>query len=84
MSKLVVKTCNNNSNNNNNNNNNNINILILGDYKIGDRERQKVAKYQDLKREVERLWVIREVLVHHSPSCGCAWPCHRKVRLMNG
>lgn len=57
--------------------------MVLGDYRIDDREIQKVKKYQDLKREVARLWDIREVLARHSCYGGCAWHCHKKVRLMD-
>ena len=38
-----------------------INIAVPTDVRIGEKERQKVEKYQDLKREIERLWGLKVV-----------------------
>ena len=33
------------------------------DKRIGEKENEKVEKYQDLKREISRMWNMRTVLV---------------------
>ena len=48
--------CHNNNNNNNNNNDNNNNNKY-------EKEGEKIEKYQDLKREIGRLWGIRHLEV---------------------
>ena len=40
-----------------------IDIAIPGDEKIHQRQQEKVEKYQDLRREVKRLWDLRKVQV---------------------
>ena len=40
-----------------------IDIAIPGDSKVAEKEREKVEKYQDLKREVARIWSMRKVEV---------------------
>ena len=36
-----------------------IDIAVPADVRVGEKEREKMEKYQDLKREIERLWKIR-------------------------
>lgn len=38
-------------------------IVDIADRKIEDKEKEKVDKYQDLKREIERFWGERKVQV---------------------
>ena len=33
-----------------------IDVAILGDGRIEEKELEKISKYQDLKKEIERLW----------------------------
>ena len=40
-----------------------IDIAIPGDSRVAEKEREKVEKYQDLKREVARIWSMRKVEV---------------------
>ena len=40
-----------------------IDIAAPTDVRVGEKEREKVEKYQDLKREIERLWRLRMVEV---------------------
>ena len=40
-----------------------IDIAVPADVRVGEKEREKVEKYQDLKREIERLWRLRMVEV---------------------
>ena len=56
-----------NNNNNNNNNNNKLAIIVdiasPWDHRVYEKEGQKIEKYQDLKREIVRLWGIRHLEV---------------------
>ena len=63
-----------NNNYNNNNNNNNCNdkkerkgiiivIAVPANVRVGEKEREKVRKYRDLKREIGRLWKLKMVEV---------------------
>ena len=36
-----------------------IDNAVPADVRVGEKEREKMEKYQDLKREIERLWKIR-------------------------
>ena len=36
---------------------------LTGDSRVAEKEREKVEKYQDLKREVARIWSMRKVEV---------------------
>ena len=53
---------NNNDNNNNNNNDNSNNIAVLNDSGIFEKEKEKIEKYQDLRREA-KLWSIKTSVV---------------------
>ena len=37
--------------------------MVPGDSRTSDKEKEKVEKYQDLKREVKRIWNMRSVIV---------------------
>ena len=51
-------------NNNNNYNTNNDD----DDVRVGEKEREKVEKYQDLKREIGRFWKLKMVEVFYKLS----------------
>ena len=38
-----------------------IDIAVPADVRVGEREREKVEIYQDLKREMGRLWKLKMV-----------------------
>ena len=40
-----------------------IDIAVPADVRVGEKEREKVEKYQDLKREIGRLWKLKMVEV---------------------
>ena len=40
-----------------------IDIVVPGDTWIKQKEQEKIEKYQDLKREIARLWHLRKVSV---------------------
>ena len=40
-----------------------IDIAVPADVRVGEKEREKVEKYQDLKREIRRLWKLKMVEV---------------------
>ena len=40
-----------------------IDIAVPADKRIGEKENEKVEKYQDLKREIARMWNMRTVQV---------------------
>ena len=40
-----------------------INIAVPADVRVGEKEREKTKKYQDLKRETGRLWKLKMVEV---------------------
>lgn len=40
-----------------------IDIAVPADKRIGERESEKVEKYQDIKREIARMWNMRTVQV---------------------
>ena len=40
-----------------------IDIASSGDRNVGEKENEKVEKYQDLKREIMKLWNLRRVEV---------------------
>ena len=40
-----------------------IDIAVPGDSRVGEKEREKVDKYQDLRREVAKLWNIKTTVV---------------------
>ena len=40
-----------------------IDIAVPGDSRTSDREKEKVEKYQDLKREIKRIRNMRNVIV---------------------
>ena len=43
-----------------------IDIAIPADKRIGEEENEKIEKYQDLKREIARMWNLRTVQVVES------------------
>ena len=43
-----------------------IDIAIPADKRIGEQENEKIEKYQDLKREIARMWNVRTVQVVES------------------
>ena len=40
-----------------------IDIAVPCDSRTNDKEKEKVEKYQDLKREIKRIWNMRNVIV---------------------
>ena len=38
-----------------------IDIAVPADVRVNEKEKEKVEKYQDLKREIRRLWKLRNV-----------------------
>ena len=40
-----------------------IDIAVPADVRVREKERQEVEKYQDLKREIDRLWKLKLVEV---------------------
>ena len=40
-----------------------IDIAVPADKRIGEKENEKVEKYQDLKREITRMWNMKTVQV---------------------
>ncbi len=38
-------------------------IAVPGDANITDREKEKIQKYQDLRREIARLWDVKMCMV---------------------
>ena len=55
-----------------------IDIAVPADVRVGKKEREEVEKYQDLKREIGRLWRLKMVEVvpcsDRSP-----WKCHKRI-----
>ena len=40
-----------------------IDVAVPGDIRVGEKETEKVEKYQDLKREIAKIWKMKEVKV---------------------
>ena len=40
-----------------------VDIAVPGDARIAGKDKEKIAKYQDLKREITRLWNIKVYVV---------------------
>ena len=38
-----------------------IDVTVPGDKRIIGKEKEKIRKYQDLKREIQRLWNLRKI-----------------------
>ena len=38
-------------------------IDIAGDIRLSEKEKEKIEKYQELKREIKRMWNIRSIKV---------------------
>ena len=38
-------------------------IDIAGDIRLSEKEKEKIEKYQELKREIKRMWNIRNIKV---------------------
>ena len=38
-----------------------IDVAIPGDKRIIDKEKEKTEKYQNLKREIQRLWNLKKI-----------------------
>ena len=55
-----------------------IDIAVPADVRVEEKEREKVEKYQDLKREIGRLWNLKK-----SGGCTCSyrnpWKCHQRI-----
>ena len=43
-----------------------VDITIRGDSRLGEKEGENVEKYQDLKREIMRMWNLKSVQVIQS------------------
>ena len=55
-----------------------IDIAVPAYVRVEEKEREKVEKYQDLKREIGRLWNLKK-----SGGCTCSyrglWKCHQRI-----
>ena len=40
-----------------------VDIAVPGDSRISHKEKEKVEKYQDMKREIKEMWNLRNVVV---------------------
>ena len=40
-----------------------IDIAMPGDIKVNEKEKEKIERYQELKREVKKMWNIRSIKV---------------------
>ena len=40
-----------------------IDIAIPGDIRVSEKEKEKIERYQELKREIKRMWNIRSITV---------------------
>ena len=40
-----------------------VDVVIPGDKRILEKEQEKIDKYQDIKREIQRLWRLKKVNV---------------------
>ena len=40
-----------------------IDIAIPGDIRVSEKEKGKIERYQELKREIKRMWNIRSIKV---------------------
>ena len=40
-----------------------IDVAVLGDVRIAEKETEKIEKYDELKREVERLWKVKAKVI---------------------
>ena len=40
-----------------------IDIAIPGDIRVSEKEKEKIERYQELKREIKRMWNIRSIKV---------------------
>ena len=40
-----------------------IGVTVLADVRVEKKEKEKVEKYQDLKKEIRRLWKLRNVKI---------------------
>ena len=38
-------------------------IAIPGDIRVSEKEKEKIERYQELKREIKRMWNIRSIKV---------------------
>ena len=55
-----------------------INIAVPADVRLGEKEREKMEKYQNLKREIGRLWKLKN---GRSRSCSgrSPWKCRKRI-----
>ena len=44
--------------------------------RLTDKEKEKVGKYQDLKKEIQKIWNMRSCIL----DCGCTQEHHKKIR----
>ena len=52
-----------------------IDVAIPGDKRIIDNEKEKIEKYQNLKRGIQRLWNLNKI----NMICGDSWECYKKL-----
>ena len=39
-----------------------IDIAINGDIRVSEKQKEKIERYQELKREIERMWNIGSII----------------------
>ena len=49
-----------------------IDFAVPGDSRIDEKEKEKIEKYQDLRRELQKIWNVRE---DYTISCGLFMCC---------
>ena len=47
--------------------------------RVGEKERENSGKYQDLKREIGRLWKLKMVEVVPVVIARSLWKCHQRI-----
>ena len=57
----------------------NVDTAILGDSRIHEKEFEKVEKYQDLEREITRMWIVTNVEVDYVLCCQEIWKMVRNL-----
>jgi len=61
-----------------------IDIAVPADKRIGEKENKKVKKYQDLKREIARMWNMRAVQVVPIVDGRIIGKCNKKLGQLAG
>ena len=54
-----------------------IDIAVPANARVLEIQKEKVEKYQDLRREIARLWKLKRVEV--VPVTTGAWKCHQRI-----